>query len=147
MELSTVGTAMEIVSNAWKALEAVRERAQVSKDVALKDNVGKLYDDFNSLRSVIARLTDEIANLKQQNSQLTEKPSKPEIRQEGETNYYYVGENGPYCQPCYDREEKLVSLTPRQSFVGGAGRRCQLCNGVFFEVHYRPTPQPKNSWD
>jgi hypothetical protein len=148
MDLSTVGTAMEIVSKAWKALEAVRERAQASKDVTLKSNVGELYDDFNSMRSVIVRLTDEIADLNRQILQLTERPPKPAIRQEGETNYYYVGEDGPFCQPCYDREEKLRMLTPRQSYVGGTGRKCQTCGALFLEARARASrAQVKGYWE
>ncbi len=41
----------EILESAWKALEAVRERTQASNDLALKANAGKLYDEFNLLRS------------------------------------------------------------------------------------------------
>ena len=63
MKFSTVGTALEIVSKAWKVLEAVRERAQTSKDAVLKDNISKLYDEFFALKSIILRLTDENAAL------------------------------------------------------------------------------------
>jgi hypothetical protein len=57
MELTTVGAALEIVNKAWKALEAVRERAQTSKDAVLKDNISNLYDDVLALKAIIVRLT------------------------------------------------------------------------------------------
>jgi hypothetical protein len=138
MELSTVGTALEILNKAWKGLEAVRERAQASKDAALKSGVGTLYDDFNSLKSAIVRLTDENAKLRQTISEGAEKPPKPEIRQTGKANYYYVGSEGPYCQPCYDVNKRLVNLTPQQRYAGGVGRKCHVCDNLFIEEAAQP---------
>jgi hypothetical protein len=131
MELTTAAAALDILSKTWNALEAVRERSQQSKDAALKANVGELYDDFNSLRSVIARLTEENETLRK--AQI-EKPRKPEAREVGETVYYFDGEKGPFCQKCYDGNDKLVTLGPRlESYVGGPGRKCAVCGTVFHE--------------
>jgi hypothetical protein len=135
MELTTVGAALEIVNKAWRALEAIRERAQTSKDAALKANIGELYDEFLALKAIVVRLTDENAALYRAQA---EKPPKPEIRQVGETNYYFVGDQGPYCQPCYDCNGKLVNLMPKHRYAGGTGRKCRVCNNVFFEVHESP---------
>jgi hypothetical protein len=137
MELSTIGAALQILDRAWKALEAVRERVQASKDAALKEGVGKLYDEFNALRSAITRLKEENASLRQ--AQI-EKPQKPEIRQVGQANYYFVGDDGPYCQPCYDRDKKLIRLTPAQEVAGGFGRKCLVCLLPFVE---KTTPAPR----
>ncbi|HYW39699.1 MAG TPA: TIR domain-containing protein [Terriglobales bacterium] len=57
----------------------------------------------------------------------------PEIRQVGTTNYYYVGNKGSYCQPCYDLNHKLITLMPGQDYLGGFGRKCEVCNKVFME--------------
>lgn len=143
MELSTVGTALEIVNKAWKALEAVRERVQTSKDTALKSDVSKLYDEFLSLKSIIVRLGDENAALRR--AQI-ETPPKPTIRQVGETNYYFVGEQGPYCQKCYDGQGKLVNLAPRVNYAGGPGRKCEVCGTVFHEENKAPRAQIRANW-
>lgn len=134
MALTTAAAALEILNETRKALENARERAQASKDTALKESIGKLYDNFNSLRSAVMRVTDENTSLRKS----AEQP-KPEAREVGETVYYYVGDKGPYCQPCYDRHGKLVPLTPRQKFAGGFGRKCQSCPGltVFIEQRVR----------
>ena len=58
---------------------------------------------------------------------------EPEIWQVGTTNYYYVGGKGPYCQPCYDLNHKLITLMPGQDYAGGFGRKCEVCNKVFME--------------
>jgi hypothetical protein len=146
MELTTTAAALEILSKAWKALEAVRERSQQSKDSALKLGVNGLYDDFASLRSAIMRLTEENETLRK--AQI-EKPQKPEAREVGETIYYFDGERGPYCQPCYDRGKKLVPLTPAQDFAGGFGRKCQVCDGLFIERRRNQSRQiePKQYWE
>lgn len=130
MEISTVGAALEIVSKAWKGLEAVRERAQASKDTVLKDGVSGLYDQFIALKSIIIRLTDENEALRRAQA---EKPQWPEIRQTGDANHYFVGDVGPYCQPCYDLQGKLMTLSPRQRYAGGMGRKCEVCKAVFIE--------------
>jgi len=129
---TTIGTALDLVSKASKALDSVREQAKTSSDAMLKENISKLYDDFLDLKAIIIRLTEENTELRRT---MSEKPAKPEIRQVGSANYYYVGEEGPYCQPCYDRDSKLVNLQPRQEFAGGHGRRCGVCLTVFFELH------------
>ena len=132
--ISVATAALGIAEKAWKALEAVRERAQASKDVELKARIGDLYDDFLALRSVIVRLTDENADLRR-----SETEAKPEIRQVGEVNYYFVGESGPFCQKCYDKDGKLTMLGPRlEGYTGGPGRKCQLCGTVFHEQHKAP---------
>jgi hypothetical protein len=74
--------------------------------------------------------------------------SEPEIKQVGTTNYYFVGDKGPYCQPCYDLNHKLITLMPGQDYVGGFGRKCEVCNKVFMEGPRKtrtPTTQVRGS--
>jgi hypothetical protein len=147
MALTTVAAALEIVGKVSKALDSLRERAKTSKDASLKEGIYKLWDDFLDLKAIISRLTDENTELKQKIAQSAERPPKPEIRQVGETNYYFVGELGPYCQKCFDTKEKLVILSPVLKFTGGPGRKCEVCTTVYFEQHKpRPRIQIKNNW-
>ena len=132
MALTTAAAALQILNGTSTALQNMRERVLASKDNALKEGFGKLLDDFNSLRTVVLQLTEENAALRLAQ---VETPPKPEIRQVGETNYYYVGEQGPYCQKCYDTKEKLVKLSARLKFTGGPGRKCEVCGTAFFEEH------------
>ena len=133
MDITTVGAALEILSKASKALDSLREQAKRSKDADLKENISKLYDDFLDMKAAVLRLTEENGALRLQIAKGVEKPLKPEIRQIGSTNYYYVGDEGPYCQPCYDQNEKLVRLTPQKDFNTGRGRNCEVCGKLFFE--------------
>lgn len=135
MEPNSVLTALSLVEKTAKAINSARERAKTSKDTALKEIISDLYDDFLDLKAIVLRLTEENAELRRELSEQDQKPQKPEIRQVGETNYYFVGDQGPYCQPCYDGSGKLVPLMPRHNYVGGPGRKCEVCEKVFFEAN------------
>jgi hypothetical protein len=134
MALTTATAAVQILNGTWTAIQNMRERIQASKDNVLKQSYGNLLDDFNALRVIVVKLTEENDELRRSQA---EKVPKPEIRQVGETNYYFVGDDGPYCQPCYDVNTKLIPLQPRQEFTGGTGRQCLVCKHAFFEVPRR----------
>jgi hypothetical protein len=134
MSLTSVAAATQILANAMKALDSLREQAKGSTDVALKEKISGLYDTLLDLKAAVLRAAEENAELKRANSELLDRPN-PEIRQFGLANYYFVGDKGPFCQPCYDRLEKLVPLAPQDMYAGGLGRKCEVCNKVFFENH------------
>ena len=79
-----------------QALNALRERAQRSKDLDIKDQIVALYDNVLSLKEVVSRLLDENKDLRRQIEQQQNPPEKPTIRQVGETNYYYQNDEGPF---------------------------------------------------
>lgn len=133
MEPTSVVVAVDLIGKVSKVLNSVRERAKRSKDAALNENISGLYDDFLDLKAMVLRLTEENAELRGKLAAQAVEPQKPEIRQVGETNYYYVGEQGPYCQPCYDGNGKLVRLMPPEQHSGGTCRKCRVCRQVFYE--------------
>ena len=71
-------------------------------------------------------VTDENNQLRRRLAELVES-AKPELRQVGAVNYYFVGETGPFCQKCYDGKGKLTMLTPQEDWNGGKRRSCVLC--------------------
>jgi hypothetical protein len=138
MSLTAANAAIQILATATKTLNAARERAQASKDATLKALINALYDEMAGLRESVQRVVDENNMLQRQQHAI---PSpEPEIRQVGTAIYYYVGDKGPFCQPCYDLKNKRVMLTPLQNYTGGAGRKCEACNKIFFEG---PSSQPR----
>jgi hypothetical protein len=141
MQLTTVSAALDILSKASKALDSLREQAKGSKDATLKENISRLYDDFLDLKAAIMRVTEENGELRRGLAQQSEKAPKPEIRTVGTTNYYFLGDAGPFCQPCYDVNGKLINLAPLQDYAGGIGRKCEVCNKVFFEGPKPNRPQ------
>jgi hypothetical protein len=133
MPLTAVAAATTILTNAMKALDSLREQAKGSKDANLKENISKLYDNLLDLKAAVIRVEEENSELKRTIAQSAEKPPEPELKQVGTAIYYFVGDNGPYCQPCYDCNHRLVWLTPLIDYAGGRGRKCEVCNKVFFE--------------
>jgi hypothetical protein len=92
-----------------------------SKDATLKEGISKQYDSLLDLKAAVIRVAEENSALRHALAEATEK-SKPEIKQVGFANYYYVGDKEPFCQPCYDRTEKLVPVAPQDRYAGGVGR-------------------------
>ena len=91
--------------------------------------------DLQSLEKDPALLRGENDGLRQliaQRNQNIPEP-QPELRQVGAVNYYFVGDKGPYCQPCYDDKGKRIFLTPPQEWNGGTRRKCEVCNKFFYE--------------
>jgi hypothetical protein len=135
MPLTSAAAATQIISNAMTALNAARERAKGSQDTDLKKHISELYDELLALKAVVIRLTDENHQLQRtivQQSRPGEK-REPELRQVGSANFYFDGDKGPCCQPCYDSEGKLTVLTQPEDLNGGIRRQCVLCNEYFYE--------------
>jgi hypothetical protein len=138
MTLTSANAAIQILASAMKALNAAREHSRASKDTDLKADINTLYDELLALKEAVIRVTDENLELRnafaqQQARQAEAPPPKPELRQAGAVNHYYVGATGPYCQPCYDGKGKLTALSPPQDWNDGIRRRCSLCKEFFYE--------------
>ncbi|HEX4028935.1 MAG TPA: hypothetical protein VHX20_01145 [Terracidiphilus sp.] len=136
MVLSTAAAAVQILNGTWTAIQNMRERIQASKDHDLKAKYGELLDGFNSLRVTVIQLSEENEELRRSSA---DKSATPTIKQVGETNYYFMGDEGPYCQKCFDKDGKRTLLSPQSEFAGGTGRQCILCETTFFEQRRRQT--------
>ena len=114
----------------------------------LKGLISKLYDHVTSLKEAMRRVTEENGELRNRLSSMEHPADKPEIRQMGVSNFYFVGEKGPYCQPCYDGKGKLVMLSPAQDWNGGTRRDCTLCGEYFYEKPRQAVSavRPKSFW-
>ena len=135
MTLTSVSAATGILSNAMKLLDSVREQAKGSKDLALKESISNLYNDLLDLKAAHLRVEEENADLRRQIARAADKPPVPKIRQVGAVNYYFVEEEGPYCQPCYDGKSKsLVMVSPPEAWSGGQRRHCPVCHSYFQET-------------
>ena len=135
MTLSTAAAALQLLNNTLSALRSIRERAQTSKDTYLKDEISTFYDSLLSLKEAVILVTDENRELKEKIEKL-ERPAEmllPELRQVGAVNYYFVGEEGPFCQACYDGKGKLTRLSPPEDWNRGVRRQCVLCGEYFYE--------------
>ena len=128
--LTSANAALQILTTLGKTLNAARERAKASKDTELKALINTLYDDFGALKEAVQRVTDENADVRGKSAL---KAVTPEPKQVGEAVYYFVGEQGPYCQPCFHNKGQLVMLSPTKELYGGLARQCEVCGKTFFE--------------
>jgi hypothetical protein len=132
--LAVASLALTLLGKTTDALSALRERAQRTKDLDIKDQINTMYDHVLSLKEVVSRLVDENKDLRRQLEQQQHPPEAPKIKQVGEANYYFRGEEGPFCQPCYDDKGKFVALSPQnQTQWGSVSRTCLVCNHTFYE--------------
>jgi regulator of replication initiation timing len=134
--VSVVSLALTLSTKATDALNALREHSKTTKDLDIKDKISTLYDNVLELKEVIVRLSDENKELKAklENQQLS-RAAVPKIKQVGETNHYFQGDEGPYCQVCYDKNTKLVALLPTEQTPWGSIRRtCPVCREIFYEL-------------
>ncbi len=124
MALTAVTATAQLLLSFKKALNDAREHAETSKDIQLKQHINTAYDQMMELKKAVARVVSENERVVSENEQLTERidelqsqrEPEPEIRQVGAVHYYFVGEVGPYCQPCRDGDrQRLVRLSPLQS--------------------------------
>jgi hypothetical protein len=139
--LTIASTALGILKQTTEGLSALRERAQRSKDTDIKDQINALYDNVLSLKEVVSRLLDDNAELKRQLvQQQTARAAVPKIKQVGETQYYFQGEEGPFCQVCYDGAAKtLVRVSPQyhSEWDHAVTRECPICRRTFTEQRGR----------
>lgn len=123
--VSLTTLSFQILTKTTEALNALRERAQRSKDIDIKDQINALYDNALALKEVISRLSAENRALHQHLESQQRPPERPKIRQVGEVNYYFAGGEGPYCQPCYDKQGTFVALSPQETTsLSGLKREC-----------------------
>ena len=139
--ISIASFVLSLIKTGGEQLNKLRERAQATKDLEIKEHVGNLYDTMNAIKEAFTRLADENSGLKRQleNERLA-RVAIPKIKQVGDTNYYFQGDEGPYCQPCYDTQAKLVALPPSEPWSGGIRRECPVCHEYFYEKRMDRSP-------
>jgi hypothetical protein len=131
VSITSANAAVQILSKAMSALNGARERAQTSKDTDLKSHIATLYDDLLAVKEAVIRLTEENTQLRME---ADARRTAPELRKVGVAWFYFQGEKGPYCQPCYDcNNGRLAMLTEPEDWNGGVRRKCLSCQGYFYE--------------
>jgi hypothetical protein len=136
--ISAAGFVLTLTKSATEAMNALRERAQRSKDLDLKDQISRLYDIVLQLKEVINRQSDEIKRL---HGQLEQQSQKPTLKQVGDTIYCFKDNEGPFCPRCAADREKLIPLLPSENWNGGIRRECTLCGEFFYEKRMNSKPR------
>jgi hypothetical protein len=140
--LTVAAAAMQALNNALGVARAAKERSKGSNDLELKEIVSKLYDVVLDSKEGLLRLAEENDELHRKIKHLENaQKEKPELKQIGDGNFYFVGEKGPYCQACYDGKlNKLVALSPAEDWNRGVRRECPVCHEYFYEKRMDTSP-------
>ena len=135
--VSVASFALSLIKTAGEQLNKLRERAQATKDLEIKEHVGNLYDTMNSIKEAFSRLTDENKRL---HGQLEQQSQKPTLKECGDTVYCFHNNEGPFCPRCYVNKEKLIPLPSPEDWNGGIRRECTLCGEYFYEKRMNSNP-------
>jgi hypothetical protein len=135
--VSVANLALSLLAKTGEAVNGLRERSKRSKDADIKERISSIYDSFLDLKEVVSRLIDENKKLLDQAEHRSQRPT---LRQVGDTNYYFRGGEGPFCQRCYDGKDRLVALLPSEPWNGGIRRECTVCGGFFYEKRMSSNP-------
>jgi ribosomal protein L37AE/L43A len=136
----------------YTALKSIKEigggllQAKIDSDSKQKvsevlDKLGTVQDTLFFIREELLKLQDDKQTLKKTISELEEKLSVKE-KLIYEKPSYWMQENdnriGPFCQRCYDAEQKLIRLQ------GGKNDfwKCMQCDSTFYGPDYTP-PSPR----
>jgi len=108
------------VASALTIVQKAIEFAKKVKDIELES---KLLD----LKGMINDLKGENLDLKEKIGEL-EKTSKLKSELVVKDEYYYQGEDGPFCTKCFDDEGKLIRVVTEWKQTGQTCRKCPKCN-------------------
>jgi hypothetical protein len=134
------------ISSAIKSLGAAVSLAKTVMEVAKKiDNaeliraIANLNLEMATANLGMADLTNQLAELKQENVQLKgkirelEESAKPERQLNiGEDGFYYTGAgDGPFCTGCFDINGKTIRLQEDKSEISFGKYKCPSCRFSF----------------
>src|SRR5215472_716732 len=141
MSLTSINAAVQLVEKAMSALNGIRERSRSSQDTELNAHISTLYDELFALKEAVIRLTEENEELRRELRRTADEKHKPELKRVGSANFYFDGDKGPCCQPCYEANGILTVLTEQEEWNGGIRRQCLHCKEYFYEKpKNRPNP-------
>lgn len=124
-------------------MKNIIENAKEIAGLIKKYNDQELYEKIVDLREQILELRNgNITSAKR----IQELEESENIRKKlvWDPPYYWSNHNGqygPYCQVCWDKDEKLVRLHDRKNDFW----KCLVCKNSFQGKNYKPLPRIKLS--
>ena len=123
----------EVVTRTLSAIDKARKSAEIFKNSKHKMQVADLISALADAKMTIVSLQQEINNL---NEKIKIKDKIIWV-----SPYYFIekedGKDGPYCQKCFDSDNKLIRLYE----IITRNWKCKDCNNSYLDKNYTP-PQP-----
>jgi len=141
MDISTI-------TSAYTAIKSVKEITQIVLDAKVDAEVtNKVHESLNKLGEVqdaLFYIREELLSQQDEKEQLIKKVK--ELQEELEKvesvkyitpSYWVIKDNsendGPFCQPCFDDERKLIRLQGN----GNDSWTCKKCTNIFYGPNYK----------
>lgn len=136
------------ISSAYTSLTAMKDigkyllEAKIDKEAEKKvseafEKIGTVQDTLFFIREELLRLQEENRVLKEQNRILEDNLSTRQGLIYEKPSYWQEKDgvkDGPFCQKCYDAEQKLIRLQDANNDTW----HCRACKSAYFGSGYTP---------
>ena len=137
-----------LITSAISSLKAATEIAKLIKESGFSlekaENKLKIAELLYALADANIKLAEIQQSMLEKDNIIQELRDKLELKEKlsWERPCYWINEaekkDGPFCQQCYDKDDKLVRLQKL-----GVGRwECKVCKNIFYTEDYKP-PSPR----
>jgi len=116
------------------------EAIKVAVQVAEKVKDAELHAAMGALRMEGARLAEENAKLRDENRELREKLATRDALEFRE-NFFWKGQEGPYCPRCYQEHGKASRMTEHRGRYINDYYKCPVCELKLQDPHGTPVEQ------
>ena len=126
------------------SLKTATDLAKIVKDSGISLEKAEVKLKLADLISALADAKIEIANIQsllfEKEQTIAKLLEKQDVRNSirYDAPYYWLdspdGRNGPFCQCCYDKNEKLIRLIERHTIKGTY--TCHVCNSWYGPGHF-----------
>lgn len=135
MDYPTIAAAVASVKTAADIAKLIREGGLTLKDAEAKMKLAELVSALADARMGMADVQQTLLDRDAQIRELEEKLAIKGKMVFEQPDYYLVdgdSKDGPYCQPCYDKDRKLVRLQG----TGDGHWQCRVCGSASVEKRY-----------
>ena len=136
-DLSSISAALSSIKAATDIAKLIKESDISLEKAEIKLKLADLVSELADARMEIANIQEILI---QKDGIINNLKKQQEIRDviKYKAPYYYLtnetGQEGPYCQCCYDNNSKLIRLTEEKCLKGTF--HCKVCGSWYGEGHY-----------
>ncbi|MCG7985657.1 MAG: hypothetical protein JAY90_23335 [Candidatus Thiodiazotropha lotti] len=125
MVLGEIGATLPAIDFALSKIQRIRDLSKANDNIELREAI-------TDLREALVNVKDENIDLKQRIRDLESSIDQKQKLSLSNGVYWSGGEDIPYCQVCFERDNKLIHL---HNFSGtsdyGSFYRCKVCGNDF----------------
>ena len=137
MDMATISTAVSSVKTAIDIAKTLKDSDDLFKKAEVKLQLAELINSLADIKMQLAKVQEELIISDKEKNELREKLSLKE-NLIFERPYYIIKQNddkndGPFCQICYDNDNKLIRL--HDCNIRGAWD-CPVCHQNFHDKDY-----------